>query len=64
MTSMLVSIALASYIMYMYPSVPAYIPVLSSLFNFHSGEKGNPTYVPPEVAVETTEFVEEVELNW
>lgn len=25
-----------------------------------SGEKGNPTYVPPEVAVKTTEFAEEV----
>ena len=30
------------------------------LYYFYcSGEKGNPTYVPPEVAVKTTEFAEE-----
>ena len=28
-----------------------------------SGEKGNPTYVPPEVAVKTTEFAEGVEIE-
>ena len=29
-----------------------------------SGEKGNPTYVPPEVAVKTTEFAaEEAEIE-
>lgn len=28
-----------------------------------SGEKGNPTYVPPEVAVKTTEFAEKVEIE-
>ena len=30
-----------------------------SILFYCSGEKGNPTYVPPEVAVKTTEFAEE-----
>lgn len=32
---------------------------MSYLFLYHSGEKGNPTYVTPEDVVETTEFAEE-----